>query len=79
MLVAIEVDGCRMFARGLRLKILTSVTSTTKWTDFSKLVETALRVEHSFLKAKPTSELGQGISSIGNTKGQEQRWFTPGM
>lgn len=45
VLVAIEDDRYRKFERGLRREILTPISSTTKWTNFSQLVETALRVE----------------------------------
>lgn len=64
VLVAAEVDHYRMFERGLRQEILTSITATTKLTDFSKLVEIALRVEQSFLKAKQNWNQVKGLHQL---------------
>lgn len=44
-IVALESHRCRQFAKGLWQEIRTPITTTSKWMDFSKLVETALRVE----------------------------------
>ncbi|TYK29666.1 uncharacterized protein E5676_scaffold64G00090 [Cucumis melo var. makuwa] len=45
VIMASESDKCRRFERGLRFEIRTPVTSIAKWTGFSQLVETGLRVE----------------------------------
>lgn len=64
MLVATEIDRCQMFERGLRQEILTPVTSRTKWTDFSELVETTLRVEQSFLKESQHQNQVKGFHQL---------------
>ena len=51
-----EVDWCKRFKEGLWEEIRTSVTASAKWVDFSKLVETAMRVERSLAERKMESE-----------------------
>lgn len=46
-IVASEIDHCKRFEEGLRREIRTPTTANAEWTEYSKLVETALRVERS--------------------------------
>ncbi|TYK15340.1 uncharacterized protein E5676_scaffold16974G00010 [Cucumis melo var. makuwa] len=77
VIVASESDRCRRFERGLRFEIRTPVTTITKWTNFSQLVETALRVEQSITEEKSVVELSRGTSTTSGFIGHEQRRFTP--
>ena len=43
--MASKLDRCHRFESGLRFEIRTPVTTIAKWSNFSQLVETALRVE----------------------------------
>ncbi|TYK07530.1 DNA/RNA polymerases superfamily protein [Cucumis melo var. makuwa] len=79
MIVASESDMCRRFERGLRFEIRTLVTAIAKWTNFSQLVETALRVEQSIVEEKSAMELSRGVSTTSGIRGREQRRFTPGV
>ncbi|KAA0037766.1 putative polyprotein [Cucumis melo var. makuwa] len=79
VIVASESDRCRRFVRGLRFEIRTPVTAIAKWTNFSQLVETALRVEQSITEEKSTVELSRGTSTVSGFRGREQRRFTPGI
>ncbi|KAA0032974.1 uncharacterized protein E5676_scaffold482G00290 [Cucumis melo var. makuwa] len=47
VIVASESDRCRRFEKGLHFEIRTPAIAIAKWTNFSQLVETALRVEQS--------------------------------
>ncbi|KAA0051348.1 reverse transcriptase [Cucumis melo var. makuwa] len=77
VIVASESDRCRRFERGLRFEIRTPVTAIAKWTNFSQLVETALRVEQSITEEKSVVELSRGTSTTSGFIGREQRRFTP--
>ncbi|KAL0556085.1 hypothetical protein IC582_004592 [Cucumis melo] len=79
VIIASESDRCRRFERGLRFEIRTPVTAIAKWTNFSQLVETALRVEQSITEEKSAVELSRGTSTASGFKGREQRRFTPGI
>ncbi|KAL0560470.1 hypothetical protein IC582_000875 [Cucumis melo] len=79
VIVASESDRCRRFERGLRFEIRTPVTAIPKWTNFSQLVETALRVEQSITEEKSAVELSRGTSTASGFRGREQRRFTPGI
>ncbi|KAA0041109.1 hypothetical protein E6C27_scaffold128G00120 [Cucumis melo var. makuwa] len=74
-----EFLGCRRFERGLRFEIRTPVTAIAKWTNFSQLVETALRVEQSITEEKSAVELSRGTSTASGFRGREQWRFTPGI
>ncbi|KAA0054814.1 reverse transcriptase [Cucumis melo var. makuwa] len=77
--VASESDRCRRFEKGLRFERRTPVTAIAKWTNFSQLVETALRVEQSITEEKSAVELSRGTSTTSGFRGREQRRFTPGI
>ncbi|KAA0060864.1 retrotransposon protein, putative, Ty3-gypsy sub-class [Cucumis melo var. makuwa] len=79
VIVASESDRCRRFERGLRFEIRTPVIAIAKWTNFSQLVETALRVEQSITEEKLAVELSRGTSTASGFRGREQRRFTPGI
>ncbi|KAA0037805.1 uncharacterized protein E6C27_scaffold918G00190 [Cucumis melo var. makuwa] len=79
VIIASESDRCRRFERGLRFEIRTPVTAIAKWTNFSQLVETALRVEQSITEEKSVVELSRGTSTASGFRGREQRRFTPGI
>lgn len=46
-IIASEEDCCKRFEGGLRKEIQTLLTACSKWIEFSKLVETTLKVERS--------------------------------
>ncbi|KAL0549270.1 hypothetical protein IC582_013751 [Cucumis melo] len=73
VIIASESDRCRRFERGLRLEIRTPVTTIAKWTNFSELVETALRVEQSITEEKSAVELSRGTSTASGFRGQASR------
>ncbi|KAL0536750.1 hypothetical protein IC582_025710 [Cucumis melo] len=77
VIVASESDRCRRFERGLCFEIHTPVTAIAKWTNFSQLVETVLRVEQSITKEKSAVELSRRTSTTSGFRGREQRRFTP--
>ncbi|KAL0536830.1 hypothetical protein IC582_025792 [Cucumis melo] len=79
VIIASESDRCRRIERGLRFEIRTPVTAIAKWTNFSQLVETALRVEQSIKEEKSAVELSRGTSTASGFRGREQRRFTPGI
>ncbi|KAA0061627.1 putative polyprotein [Cucumis melo var. makuwa] len=79
VIVASESDRCRRFERGLRFEIRTPVTAVAKWTNFSQLVETSLRVQQSITEEKSAVELSRGTSTASGFRGREQRRFTPGV
>ncbi|KAA0044257.1 Gag protease polyprotein-like protein [Cucumis melo var. makuwa] len=79
VIVASESNRCQRFERGLRFEIRTPVTAIAKWTNFSQLVETALRVEQSITQEKSAVELSRGTSTASGFRGREQRRFTPGI
>ncbi|KAA0048700.1 retrotransposon protein [Cucumis melo var. makuwa] len=79
VIVASESDRCQRFERGLPFEIRTPVTAIAKWTNFSQVVETALRMEQSITEEKPTVELSRGTSTASGFRGREQRRFTPGI
>ncbi|KAA0046124.1 DNA/RNA polymerases superfamily protein [Cucumis melo var. makuwa] len=79
VIVASESDRCRRFERGLRFEIRTPVTAIAKCTNFSQLVETALRVERSITEEKSAVELSRGTSTASGFSGREQWRFTPGI
>ncbi|KAA0067812.1 reverse transcriptase [Cucumis melo var. makuwa] len=79
VILAFEIDRCRRFERGLHFEIRIPVTAIAKWTNFSQLVETALRVEQSITEEKSTVELSRGTSTTNGITGREQRRFTPGI
>ncbi|KAA0036143.1 reverse transcriptase [Cucumis melo var. makuwa] len=79
IIVAFESDRYRRFERGLRFEIRTPVTTIAKWTNFSQLVETALRVEQSIPEEKSAVDLSHGTSTASGFRGREQRRFTPGI
>ncbi|KAA0047501.1 hypothetical protein E6C27_scaffold498G001280 [Cucumis melo var. makuwa] len=79
VIVASESDRCRRFERGLHFEIRTPVTAIAKWTNFSQLVETALRVEQTITEEKSAVELSRGTSTASGFKGREHRRFTPGI
>ncbi|TYK26572.1 putative Retrotransposon protein [Cucumis melo var. makuwa] len=72
-------EKCHRFKRGLHFEIRTPVTAIAKWTYFSQLVETALRVEQSIVEEKSEMELSRGVSTTSGIRGREQRRFTPGV
>uniref|UniRef100_A0A9I9EA17 Uncharacterized protein n=1 Tax=Cucumis melo TaxID=3656 RepID=A0A9I9EA17_CUCME len=55
------------------------MTAIAKWTDFSQLIETALRVEQSIVEEKSAMELSRGVSTTSRIRGREQRRSTPGV
>ncbi|KAA0060440.1 retrotransposon protein [Cucumis melo var. makuwa] len=69
--LASESDRCRRFERGLRFEIRTPVTAIAKWTNFSQLVETALRVEQSITEEKSAVELSRGTSTASGFRGRQ--------
>ncbi|KAL4013991.1 hypothetical protein IC575_026176 [Cucumis melo] len=77
MIVPSESDLCCRFERGLRFEIRARVTAIAKWTNFSQLVETALRVEQSIVEKKSAMELRRGVSTTSGIRGREQWRFTP--
>ncbi|TYK29096.1 DNA/RNA polymerases superfamily protein [Cucumis melo var. makuwa] len=79
VIVASESDRCQRFERGLRFEIRTPVTTIAKWTNFSQLVETSLRVEQSIAEEKSAVELSHGTSTTSGFRGHEQRRFMPGI
>ncbi|KAA0041710.1 putative retroelement [Cucumis melo var. makuwa] len=79
VIVASESDRCGRFERGLRFEIRIPVTAIAKWTNFSQLVETALRVEQSITEENSAVELSRGTSTASGFRGREQRRFTPGI
>ncbi|KAA0046379.1 DNA/RNA polymerases superfamily protein [Cucumis melo var. makuwa] len=79
VIVAFESDRCRRFERGLRFKIRTPITTIAKWTNFSQLVETTLRVEQSITEEKSVMEFSHGTSTTSGFRGRKQRRFTPGI
>ncbi|KAA0059550.1 reverse transcriptase [Cucumis melo var. makuwa] len=79
VIVASESDRCRRFERGLCFEIRTPVTAIAKWTNFSQLVETDLRVEQSITKEKSAVELSRETSTASGFRGREQWRFTPGI
>ncbi|TYK11035.1 DNA/RNA polymerases superfamily protein [Cucumis melo var. makuwa] len=79
VIVAFESDRCRRFERGLRFEIRTPVTAIAKWTNFSQLVETALRVEQSIAEEKSAVELSRRTSTASGFRGREQRRFMLGI
>ncbi|KAL0551602.1 hypothetical protein IC582_010691 [Cucumis melo] len=79
VIIASESDRCRWFEKGLRFEIRTPVTAIAKWTNFSQLVETALRVEQSITEEKSAVELSRGTSTASGFRGREQQRFTPGI
>ncbi|TYK15838.1 uncharacterized protein E5676_scaffold637G00090 [Cucumis melo var. makuwa] len=79
VIVAFESDRCRRFERRLPFEIRTPVTAIAKWTNFSQVVETALRMEQSITEEKPAVELSHGTSTASGFRGREQRRFTLGI
>uniref|UniRef100_A0A9I9ELL1 CCHC-type domain-containing protein n=1 Tax=Cucumis melo TaxID=3656 RepID=A0A9I9ELL1_CUCME len=79
VIVTSESDRCCRFERGLHFEIRTPVTVIAKWTDFSQLVETALRVELSIVEEKSAMELSRRVSTTSGIRGREQQRFTPGV
>ncbi|TYK00841.1 DNA/RNA polymerases superfamily protein [Cucumis melo var. makuwa] len=71
VIVAFESDRCRKFERGLHFEIRIPVTAIAKWTNFSQLVETALRVEQSITEEKSTVELSRGTSTTSGIRGRQ--------
>src|ERR1051325_3074114 len=75
LLVSSEEDRCRRFEDGLREEIRTPVTASTTWTDYAKLVETAMRVEKSV-----AGKLQEGVERARTaTATPSGRGFTPGV
>ncbi|KAA0046779.1 uncharacterized protein E6C27_scaffold216G00650 [Cucumis melo var. makuwa] len=72
-------DRCRRFEIGLRFEIRTPVTAIAKWTNFSELVETALRVEQRITEEKSAVKLSRGTSTANGFRSREQQRFTPGI
>ncbi|KAA0066069.1 uncharacterized protein E5676_scaffold446G00300 [Cucumis melo var. makuwa] len=72
LLLQKEAEGWwkSILARGLRFVIRTLVTTIAKWTDFSKLVKTALRVEQSLTKENSIVELSRGTSIASGFRGR---------
>uniref|UniRef100_A0A9I9E6Y8 Retrotransposon gag domain-containing protein n=1 Tax=Cucumis melo TaxID=3656 RepID=A0A9I9E6Y8_CUCME len=79
VIVASESDRCRRFEIGLRFEIRTPVTAIAKWTNFSELVETALRVEQRITEEKSAVKLSRGTSTANGFRSREQQRFTPGI
>ncbi|KAA0043589.1 uncharacterized protein E5676_scaffold2208G00290 [Cucumis melo var. makuwa] len=79
VIVASESDRCRRFERWLHFEILTPVTAIAKWTNFSQLVETALRMEQSITEEKSAVKFSRGTSTASGFIGREQRRFMPGI
>ncbi|TYJ96577.1 DNA/RNA polymerases superfamily protein [Cucumis melo var. makuwa] len=76
VIVASESDRCRRFERELRFEIRTPITTIAKWTNFSQLVETALRVEQSITEEKSAVELCRGTSIASGFRGRKQQRST---
>lgn len=55
-ILADETDRCKRFKEGLRKEICSPVTASVEWTDFTKLVESAMRVNKSLLEEKIEKE-----------------------
>ncbi|KAA0025985.1 reverse transcriptase [Cucumis melo var. makuwa] len=72
MIEASDSDRCRRFERGLRFEIRTPVTAISKWTNFSQLIETVLRVEQSIVEEKSTMELNRGVLTTSGSAYQRQ-------
>ena len=62
-IVTKEMYKCKRFEEGLRSEIRTSVTASTEWLDFAKLVEAALRVEKSLAEGR----IDKGGNRVGQT------------
>lgn len=81
-----EFDRCKRFEEGLRKETCTLVTASVEWTNFSKLVEAAMRLEKSLSEEKLEKETFKG-GRVGHTSGvsreqtsrSEGRRFTPGV
>ena len=63
-IVVDEIDRCKRFEEGLREEIRTLVTASTEWTNFSKLVEAAMRVERSLAERKTEGESFRNACAI---------------
>ncbi|TYK01101.1 uncharacterized protein E5676_scaffold264G001280 [Cucumis melo var. makuwa] len=72
VIVASESNRCRRFERGLCFEIRTPITAIAKWTNFSQLVDTALRVEQNIIDEKSIVELSRGTSTASGFRGREQ-------
>lgn len=59
-IVVDEADRCKRFEKGLPEEIRTLVIASAEWTDFSKLVEAAMRIERSLAKRKQEREIVRG-------------------
>lgn len=68
-IVASESDICKRFEKDLRRDIHKSITIIAKWTKFSQLVETTLRVEQSLVEEKLEVESSRDISSTSSFRG----------
>lgn len=78
-IVAYENDRCRQFKRWLTRRFVT-VTTIAKWTDFSQLVETALRVKQSLMEEEEPEEKRKQVVTITSDSEKEQdkkSSFTP--
>ncbi|TYK28229.1 DNA/RNA polymerases superfamily protein [Cucumis melo var. makuwa] len=64
-------DKCRRFERRLCFEIRIPVTAIAKWTNFSQLVETALRGEQSIAEEKSAVELSRGTSTASGFRGRQ--------
>ncbi|KAA0067805.1 Retrotransposable element Tf2 [Cucumis melo var. makuwa] len=73
VIMASESDRCRRFERGFCFEIRTPITAIAKWTNFSQLVKTALRVEQSITGEKSAVELCRGTSIASGFRGRKQR------
>src|ERR1051325_5591999 len=75
VLVIDEADRCRRFEDRLREEICTPITASTTWTDYAKLVETAMRVEKS-VAGKLQEGVERARTAIATPSG---RGFNPGV
>ena len=79
-IVADEIDRCKRFEEGLREEIRNPVTASAEWTNFSKLVETAMRVERSLTGKKTKGESFRSRRAIhSSSAAQSSRRFVPGV
>lgn len=78
-IVAYENDRCRQFKRELTRRLVT-VTAIARWTDFSQLVETTLRVKQSLMEEEEHKEKRKQVVTITSDSEKEQdkkSSFTP--
>lgn len=80
-----EIDKCKRFKDGLQTEIRALVAAIMNKSDFSKLVEVAIRVErcmadekkNKIVKEKPCGQSTSGMR--GSERRNENRRFVPGV